>query len=252
MSFDECAQIVRDHDPDRFLSVMAAPQKTRGTLFAIYAFNSEVARAAWISQEPMVCEIRLQWWADQLDAIIGGGDGANHQVLAPLAQVVDPGTAKILGEVINARRWDCQKEPFADGAALQRHLMGIGGALNWAAARAIGAKNCERQIREMGQVAALAGWLQAVPDLQAMGRVPLPDPSAHAIGVLAGDGLLRFKRARKQIPPIARPATRAGWRTNKTLRLACANPAAVAGGRLHSSEFSRRASLLLRALVRSA
>ncbi len=252
MSLNDCAKIVQDQDPDRFLSAMAAPKDVRGKLFAIYAFNAEVARAAWISAEPMVCEIRLQWWADQLSEITASGDGAGHQVLGPLASSIDPGTASILGDIIEARKWDFRAEPFSGADTFQQHLAAIGGSLNWATARAIGTTSGEQEIRDMGQVAALANWFRAVPELLAKGREPLPDASEHAIQTLAMDGLSRMGRARKLVPQIARPATRAGWRTAKTLRLAGANPAAVAGGGLHSSEFSRRGSLLISVLRRSA
>ncbi|MGR3292111.1 MAG: squalene/phytoene synthase family protein, partial [Paracoccaceae bacterium] len=67
MSFERCAEIVLNGDPDRFLATMAAPVAKRGALFAVYAFNVEVTRAAWASAEPMICEIRLQWWLDALN-----------------------------------------------------------------------------------------------------------------------------------------------------------------------------------------
>ncbi|TNF18762.1 MAG: phytoene synthase, partial [Rhodobacteraceae bacterium] len=57
-----CAAIVEKGDPDRFASAMAAPVAARARLFPLYAFNLEVARAPWVTQEPMIAEMRLQWW----------------------------------------------------------------------------------------------------------------------------------------------------------------------------------------------
>ena len=72
MSFDACAELVRRGDPDRFLSAMTAPPELRGRLMILYAFNLEVARAPWVASEPMLAEMRLQWWADAIAEIFEG------------------------------------------------------------------------------------------------------------------------------------------------------------------------------------
>ena len=252
MSVDDCAAIVRDHDPDRYLACMAAPVEMRGKLLAIFAFNAEVGRAAWASPEQMVCQIRLQWWSDNLRQIHETEKFGDHPVFGPLADSIDADGAKILQDVIKARQWDVAALPFSEPEQFKQHMAMIGGSLTWAAARGIGATTHETEIRELGNAAALANWFQVVPMLVAHNRAPLVDPSDAAIRALAQDALLVIKRARKLVPQIARPATRTGWRASKTLRLVAANPAAVASGRLHSSEFSRRASLLVRLLFRSA
>lgn len=251
MSLEDCADILRQQDPDRFMAVLAAPVPARPKLLPIYALNAEIARAAWISPEPMICQMRLRWWADQVRQIGQTGASIDHRVLTPLAAAIDDEIAEILDGVIAARHWDVAKQPFADIETFQQHLEQTGGALTWAAAQSLGAQTDEQAIREVGYASALANWFMAVPDLQARGCVPLVDDRAPAIKALALDGLERLKRARKHVPPVARPATRTGWRAAKTLRLAGANPAAVASGRLHSSEFFRRASLLIRVLGNS-
>ena len=40
-----CAELVRRHDPDRFLTALFAPPAMRETLFVLYAVNHELARA---------------------------------------------------------------------------------------------------------------------------------------------------------------------------------------------------------------
>ena len=61
-----CARLLERGDAARFRAVMAAPAPLRPKLFAIFAFNLEVARAPWVTQEPMIAEMRLQWWQDAL------------------------------------------------------------------------------------------------------------------------------------------------------------------------------------------
>ena len=67
---------------------MAAPAQYRPSLFVIFAFNLETARAPWMSQETMIAEMRLQWWHDALEEIATGGTGRRHEVLSPLAKLL--------------------------------------------------------------------------------------------------------------------------------------------------------------------
>src|SRR5690554_2807603 len=69
--------IVREGDPDRYLSVLYAPEAKRDALFALYAFNVEVAAIRDRIKEPMAGEIRLQWWRDALTNGIAGNPVAD-------------------------------------------------------------------------------------------------------------------------------------------------------------------------------
>jgi len=106
MSFQACADIVRKGDPERFLAAMAAPPAARRVLFPLYAFNVEVSRAPWVTEEPMIAEMRLQWWRDALEEIAAGGAVRSHEVTVELAAVLDGEAAKALDRSIAARRWD--------------------------------------------------------------------------------------------------------------------------------------------------
>ena len=70
-SFDHCEALVRAADKDRYLATLFAPERCRRALFALYAFNVEVARIRELAREPMPGEIRLQWWRDVFSS--GGG-----------------------------------------------------------------------------------------------------------------------------------------------------------------------------------
>ena len=87
MIFDEdvkfCASLLQKSDPQRFRSIMAAPEKLRPYYFVIFAFNVEISRAPYITKEPMIAEIRLQWWLDVLDEIIGEIAVRKHSVATP-------------------------------------------------------------------------------------------------------------------------------------------------------------------------
>ena len=60
-------EIVRRHDPDRFLTALFAPAERREALFVLYAFNHELARAREVAREPMLAMVRLQWWREVVE-----------------------------------------------------------------------------------------------------------------------------------------------------------------------------------------
>src|SRR3546814_4864622 len=82
-----CAAQLHRYDPDRFLTVLFAPQDRRESLFAIYAFNLEIAKTREVVSEAMLGHIRLQWWRDSI-AHIYAGRPPRHAVVQPLADAV--------------------------------------------------------------------------------------------------------------------------------------------------------------------
>lgn len=252
MTVAACASLVERGDPERFAAVLAAPVEVRAQLFPLYAFNLEVARAPWVTEEPLIAEMRLQWWRDVVENSASGAARA-HEVAEPLHEVIrDFGLPlDVLDRLIAARRWDIGREPFAGFAGLEEYIEATGAGLMWLAARALGApEGAEPAVRNYGWAAGMAAFLRAVPDLEARGRVPLPE------GVAARDvaavGLKRLKAARaarRDVPKEVAPALLAGWQAGAILRQAVADPEAVREGRLGLSEFRRRGGLLWQAVT---
>ena len=110
MSVQACADIVAKGDPDRFAAAMAAPVEARKVLFPLYAFNVEVARAPWVTSEPMIGEMRLQWWRDALEEIATEKPVRKHEVASQLADILSPDMAARLDALVVARRWDLYKD----------------------------------------------------------------------------------------------------------------------------------------------
>lgn len=248
---------VRDGDPDRYAATLAAPEIARDRLWPLYAFNLEISRAPWVTREPMIAEMRLQFWTDTLDEISTGAAPRAHDVAQPLAKLWT--TAKLPVSVghamIEARRWDIYRTPFSDENELLDHLNATSGNLMWLAAMALGAApEAEPCVRSMGIASGLANWLRAVPELELRGCPALPDKSGAAIAALATRGLslhARSRASRTCLTAAAHPALLAGWQTRAVLKLAEKDPATVREGRLQQSEFRRRGGLLLHALRKS-
>jgi hypothetical protein len=246
-----CAAIVEKADPDRFLATMAAAPAAREVLFPLYAFNVEVARAPWVTQEAMIGEMRLQWWRDALEEIGEGRSARRHEVVSPLATWLDAHGAAVLDAVVAARRWDLYREPFEDESAFAAHIDATSGGLFWVAARALGAAD-EAVVRDFAFGVGVANWLRAIPELEARGCVPLVDGRPEAVVALATEALGRLRSARAKrgaVSPAAGQALLAGWQAEGVLRRAVQAPGRVAQGALEASEFARKAGLMRRAIT---
>ncbi len=255
MQFDEdltaCADLVRQADPDRFQAVMAAPVAARPVLFALYAFNIELARAPWASQEAMIAEMRVQWWRDIGAEIAGGKPVRRHFVATPLGRLLTPELAAHIDAMAEARRWHIYKDPFADQAEFDAHIDATNGSLMWMAAASLGAAD-EHVVRDFAYGAGVAAWLKAIPDLEKQKRVPLLDGTVEGVRALAAAALERLQQARAdggQVSKEAGVALLAGWQAEALLKQAVREPNLVAEGALGQSEFRRRAGLMWRAAL---
>lgn len=197
-------------------------------LFPIFAFNIEVARAPWMTREQTIAAMRLQWWRDALVEIGAGGMVRRHEVVVPLAQVVDGPGAELLDRVIVARHKDLEPQPFKDDAALWSYLEETTGCLMEAAARGLGAEATEAA-QQMGRAVGLANYLRAVPALVAAGRHPLPDGRESAVRALAEEAEDDWRAAAHDVPKALRLT---GWLTPMILRRARRDPLAVGEDRL--------------------
>ncbi|MZR12935.1 phytoene synthase [Maritimibacter sp. DP07] len=246
MSVSACAEIVQEGDPDRFLATMTADVPGREALFPLFAFNLEIARAPWVTAEPLIAEMRLQFWRDVLDEIEQGAQPRAHEVAAPLTAAVHARAIPLapLRALIDARRADIAREPFATPAALWDYINEGAGGLMFASVAALGGTR-ESEARVLGRVHGLAAWLEAQPALEAHGWRAAdlslyPEMIDTALSELKGLRGTRFGPAT--------PAARVAWRAKGILKRAKADPNAIAEGRLSESEFARRGGLLWKTL----
>ena len=118
-SYAYCEDLVRTADKDRFLASLFAPAELRRHLFALYAFNVEIARVREVVRTPMAGEIRLQWWRGALQGEGYGEVRANPvadaliDTIASYRLPVDP-----LLALIEARSFDLYDDPMPSLDAL--------------------------------------------------------------------------------------------------------------------------------------
>jgi phytoene/squalene synthetase len=249
MTVAACAAIVARGDPDRFAAAMAVSVAARAVLFPLYAFNLELARAPWMTAEPLIAEMRLQWWRDAVEEAGQGAPVRQHEVMTPLGDLIRQRALPIalFDQMAEARRCDIEVAPFADMAALESYIDHTAGNLMWLACLSLGAEApAENAVRGLAVAAGSASYLQAVPDLVARGRVPLP------LGVTAKDiaarGLTALQSARAMrstVPKGCHAALLAGWQAGPLLHRALQNPVQTP----LQSEFKRRGGLLWQAFT---
>ncbi|MEM1315339.1 MAG: squalene/phytoene synthase family protein, partial [Pseudomonadota bacterium] len=116
---DPCAEMIREADPDRWSTArLAGPLAPR--LTALYAFNVEIARIPSVVSEPMLGEIRLQWWRDALEEVFAGKPPRRHEVVEPLAETIRAAALPRdhFEALLDARSYDLAGPAFGDGPLL--------------------------------------------------------------------------------------------------------------------------------------
>ena len=227
-----CAAEVRRLDRERYLAALFAPAGRREALFALYAFNLEVAKTAEVVSEPMLGEVRLQWWREALDGIFAGSV-REHPVVAALAEAVeahDLDRARF-ETIVDGRAADLDPGPPADLDALEAYAGATAVPLVELACQILGAGEgaAMAAARAAGMGLGLAGVLRAVPFHARQRRlyVPLsllgdagiaaatlfdrapPKTFAEAVAPVAGRArahIAAVRQARRGIPRTARAA----------------------------------------------
>jgi NADH dehydrogenase [ubiquinone] 1 alpha subcomplex assembly factor 6 len=181
------ADLVRRHDRDRFQTALFAPEPERDALFALYAFNYEIARVREIVREPMLGQIRLQWWREVIAAVFAGETPRRHEIVLPLtAAIRDFGLSReCFDRLIDTRERDLDPEPPPTLAALEAYAEGTSAALVVLALEVLGMRSAAalKPGGEVGTGYALAGLIRAMPFHTAGQRCYIPAEIGAEVGL---------------------------------------------------------------------
>lgn len=271
MSIDACANLVQAGDPDRFMTVMVSPVNVRARLLVLYAFNLEIARAPWVTNEEMIAEMRLQWWADAIAEIYDGKPVRQHEVVIPLAHLINEHSLPrdLFEGLIAARRFDIYKDPHPHRAAFDDYIRATSGNLMKLAALSLGAHGDALDIvRSFSYGAGVANLLRALPTLYANTRDPIPvagqldrnmiaegrvpETLASSLKEIAEDAAADLQAARAQrrlVPNSVRPALFPGWQAMVPVWNVYSHPENALQSH-ETSEFRKKFGLAITALTR--
>jgi NADH dehydrogenase [ubiquinone] 1 alpha subcomplex assembly factor 6 len=181
-----CGREVRRHDNDRYQTCLFAPADRREGLFALYAFNVEVAKTREVVTEPILGRIRLQWWREAVEELFGG-TVRRHEVVQGLASAVAAhGLSRpLIDRLIDAREADLDDEAPATLACLVSYAEATGAPLAQLALEILGVRTAAAMeaARHVGIAWSLTGLLRAVPFHAGGRRLYLPRDLLERHGV---------------------------------------------------------------------
>jgi NADH dehydrogenase [ubiquinone] 1 alpha subcomplex assembly factor 6 len=185
------AALVRRHDRDRFQTVLFAPAARREALFALYAFNYEIARVRETVTQPVLGQIRLQWWRENIAAAFEGGPVRRQPVVEALT-----GAIRTLAlsrdhfdRMIDAREIDLEDKPPTSLSALEDYAEASSAQLIYLALEALDVREpaAGQAAHHIGIAYALAGLLRAVPFQARARRNVIPADVAERAGIAEQD-----------------------------------------------------------------
>ncbi|MBT5374104.1 MAG: squalene/phytoene synthase family protein [Rhodospirillaceae bacterium] len=183
-AFAACGDMVRRGDRDRYLCALFAPAEVRAGLFAIAALNLELARLPDKVSEPLLGQIRLQWWRLSIDGIYDGEIESGDDISRALAATISRfGLSRdVFERLIDARAFDLLTDPPEDMAATETYIDNTAGAvatlwlevLGGTGKSASGDGACAQASHHVARAYGLSGLLRALPYHAQKGRIYLP------------------------------------------------------------------------------
>jgi phytoene synthase len=187
---------VRHADHDRYLCALYAPQDKRDALYALYAFNAEIASVRDRIREALPGEVRLQWWRDTLAAPAGEetGQPTADALKATIARYGLPQSA--FENYLEARIFDLYNDPMPSRTDLEGYCGETASALIQLASMILDPAEAPRFAELAGRAGcaqAIVGLLLLLPFHRARGQCYIPADVLKAVGsspqeFLAGDG----------------------------------------------------------------
>jgi phytoene/squalene synthetase len=78
--------LVRGADRNRFLCSLFAPEPARSGLLALLALDHELARTPSVTSEPLLAEIRIEWWREAATEAAGTAKPRAQPVVEALSE----------------------------------------------------------------------------------------------------------------------------------------------------------------------
>jgi len=189
------ARTVRRLDYDRYLTLVFAPADVRDDLATLYAFNIEIAKTRETVTEPLLGQIRLQWWRESIESAYTGTP-RRHEIVQPLADAIRRHdlTRAHFDALIDAREFDLTADPPATLEQLENYAYDTSSRL-----MLLGLETCrvrgplaETAARHFGIAWALIGLMRAARFHAAQKRQYVPASIMRETGADA-DALFDLK-----------------------------------------------------------
>lgn len=181
-----CAQLVRDHDFERYAATLFVPPRARRPLLALYAFNTELRRIRDHVSQPLPGEIRLQWWRDLIDGDARGSVEANPVAAELMAAATNHDLPRSeLSRLVDARVFDLYDDPMLSLDMLERYCDDTAGRLFSLGARILGGQSeaVAHAAHHAGIAQGMVRAIEGLPLHAARKQLYLPQDLLNEAGV---------------------------------------------------------------------
>jgi phytoene synthase len=209
---DVVMDAVRAADHDRYLSALYAPADRRDALFALYAFNAEIAGVRDRIHEPLPGEVRLQWWRDVINA--DGPEETGHPTADALRATIGANhlPKAAFENMLEARIFDLYDDPMPSRTDLEGYCGETAAALIQLAAMVldpVAASGFAELAGRAGCAQAITGLLLLLPLNRRRGQCFVPVDILTAAGTtpeefVKGEGGAAAERAVAAMIALAR------------------------------------------------
>ena len=182
-----CRDLVKRVAHDAYVVSLFAPREKRSAIWAIHAFNYEIAKIRETVSEPMLGEIRIKWWLDTIEEIYHG-KARHHQVVQGLVDACKRFDLEKLEfqTLIKGRMTDLTNEPFRKIEDLCTYIDQTVTPLNRLILGVLTqteAKNYDRPISAASIGYGISGLLRAAPYFFRQNRNFIPADLMSEVGL---------------------------------------------------------------------
>lgn len=184
-TIEYCRTFVARDDPDRYLASLFAPRRLYAPLWALLAFNQDIAQIHEQVREPTLALMRLQWWRETLDKLYQGEGVSGHPVAESLhAHVMSHGLSRLeFDALIDARELDGRGTTPETTSGLESYADFTTTPLLMLMAALHEGDVPRERVRYLGTAYAMTGILRAIPYMAGQGRCLLPQDDMTRAGL---------------------------------------------------------------------
>ena len=135
-----------------------ADAKGRQDLLILYAFHYELSKVPDVTSEPMLGQIRYEWWREAIDEIYTGREVRRHEISTPLAELLIRTEVPRfwIDRLIDGRARDLDPQPFKNMEDARQYARQTSGQLLQIAVKIL-AGTPDEAILQAGEAWGLTG-----------------------------------------------------------------------------------------------
>ena len=207
-----CVNLVRQYDFENYLCCLLVNKQSRHSIFAIRAFNVEIAKVCDFTTVETIGKMKIQFWKDTIEDIYSKGICPDHPVAKELQKAIEKHNmsklwfTKLLGE----REENLHNNPFSDTEQLENYSEKTVSSILYLTLEGLGVKdtNADHCASHLGKAIGIVTLLRSTLHHAKSRRILWPANVLlqHGLSqedILRGKNLSAIKEATYQLASIA-------------------------------------------------